>query len=291
MFIHNSRVGRHAPRERNDLHAKLLRRTRNAKAAKAIDAVHKLVLTGTPVENSVADVWSIFDFLMPEYLGDYETFKLGVEDPIAEGGEGGRAAQETLRRKLHPFILRRLKKDVAKDLPDKIIRVHYCPMTPAQQRVYNALLGEVRGKVGDMVKKNGYKKSKFEILALLMRLRQISSHLGMIEEYRGGRGGVPEDEMSGKLDSFFELLDEAVDGGHRVLVFSQFVKMLSILREALDRRGVEYCYLDGSTKNRLDECRRFNTSPQIPLFLISLHAGGTGLNLTGADMVVHFDPW
>ena len=267
------------------------RRTRNAKAAKAIDAVHKLVLTGTPVENSVADVWSIFDFLMPEYLGDYETFKLGVEDPIAEGGEGGRAAQETLRRKLHPFILRRLKKDVAKDLPDKIIRVHYCPMTPAQQRVYNALLGEVRGKVGDMVKKNGYKKSRFEILALLMRLRQISSHLGMIEEYRGGRGGVPEDEMSGKLDSFFELLDEAVDGGHRVLVFSQFVKMLSILREALDRRGVEYCYLDGSTKNRLDECRRFNTSPQIPLFLISLHAGGTGLNLTGADMVVHFDPW
>ncbi len=268
------------------------RRTRNAKAAKQLDAVHKLVLTGTPVENSVADVWSIFDFLMPDYLDDYESFKADVEDQIAEGGEGGRAAQEKLRRKLHPFILRRLKKDVAKDLPDKIVRVHYCPMSPAQQRVYNETLGEVRGKVGDMVKRNGFKKSQFEILALLMRLRQISCHLGMIEEARRGKfAGVAPEDMSGKMESFFELLDEAMDAGHRVLVFSQFVRMLSILREALEARGIKYCYLDGSTKNRLDECRRFNTTPDIPLFLISLHAGGTGLNLTGADMVVHFDPW
>ena len=268
------------------------RRTRNAKAAKQLDGIQKLVLTGTPVENSVADVWSIFDFLMPDYLGDYETFKCDTEDPIAEGGEGARAAQEKLRRKLHPFILRRLKKDVAKDLPDKIIRIHYSPMTPSQQRAYNALLGEVRSKVGDMVKQKGFKKSRFEILALLMRLRQVSCHLGLLEEARRGEyGKFDPADASGKVDSFMELLDEAIDAGHRVLVFSQFVKMLSILREELEARGIKYCYLDGSTKNRLDECKRFNTSPDIPLFLISLHAGGTGLNLTGADMVVHFDPW
>lgn len=237
------------------------RQTRNAKAAKNLNARQRLVLTGTPIENAVADVWSIFDFLMPEYLGDYETFKAGYELPIGDGGAEGEAAQQKLKRKLHPFILRRLKKTVAKDLPDKMVKVSYCPMPDDVQREYTAVLQN--GRRGA--------KTKFEMLALLMKLRQIASR--------------------GKVEAFLDQLDEAIDGGHRVLVFSQFVKQLAVLRDALDKLGIPYCYLDGSTKDRLGECNRFNRNADIPVFLISLMAGGTGLNLTGADMVMHYDPW
>ena len=277
------------------------RSTRNAKSAKRLNGLQKLVLTGTPVENSVADVWSIFDFLLPDYLGAYDSFNARVEQPIACGGEEGQAAQERLRHKLRPFILRRLKQTVAKDLPEKIVKVAYCPMTPEQQSWYNRLLAEAKGKIGNMVKEKGFAKSKFEILALLMRLRQVSCHLELLKEYREKNPPLSQDvrarspsapqELSGKLEVFFEMLDEAMDGGHRVLVFSQFVTMLTILRNELEARNIPYCYLDGSTKDRLGECRKFNTDESIPVFLISLHAGGTGLNLTGADMVVHFDPW
>ena len=248
------------------------RSTRNAKAAKSLHSVQKLVLTGTPVENSVSDVWSIFDFLLPDYLGDYPAFKETTEVPAQNGGKDGAAALEKLRRKLHPFILRRLKRDVAKDLPDKIVRVSYCTMSEEQQRLTN----EVRRKAKAAT-------TKFEMLAVLMRMRQIANHPALVEK------GM-EDCGSGKLDAFFDVLDEAIDGGHRTLVFSQFVSMLAILKRELERRGIAYCYLDGSTKDRLGECRRFNQS-DIPVFLISLHAGGTGLNLTGADTVIHFDPW
>ena len=237
------------------------RQTKNAKAAKLLNARQRLVLTGTPVENSVADVWSIFDFLMPDYLGDYETFRLTCEQPISEGGAAGEAAQLKLHRKLHPFILRRLKTTVAKDLPDKLTKISYCPMPEEAQREYNAVLENGRGGA----------KTKFQMLALLMKLRQIASR--------------------GKVDAFLEQLDEAIDGGHRVLVFSQFVKQLTVLREELSRRGIRFCYLDGSTKDRLGEVNRFNRTPEIPVFLISLMAGGTGLTLTGADMVMHYDPW
>lgn len=237
------------------------RQTRNARAAKNLHADQRLVLTGTPIENSVTDVWSIFDFLMPNYLGDYETFKLGYEDPIGEGGEAGAEAQARLKRKLHPFILRRLKKTVAKDLPDKLVKISYCPMPEETQREYTAVLQRERRGA----------KTKFEMLALLMKLRRIASR--------------------GKVEAFLDQLDEAIGGGHRVLVFSQFVSQLDILRKELEKLGIPYCYLDGSTKDRLGECNRFNRTPTIPVFLISLMAGGTGLNLTGADMVMHYDPW
>jgi SNF2 family DNA or RNA helicase len=246
------------------------RTTRNAQAVKSLRSVQKLVLTGTPVENSVSDVWSIFDFLLPDYLGDYSSFKETTEQPVQSGGKIGAAALEKLRQKIHPFILRRLKKDVAKDLPDKIVRVSYCPMSVEQQRLTNELRQKAKSA-----------STKFEMLAVLMRMRQIANHPALVEQ-----GAVD----SGKLEAFFDVLDEAIAGGHRSLVFSQFVSMLSILRRELEKRGVSYCYLDGSTKDRLGECRRFNQS-DIPVFLISLHAGGTGLNLTGADTVIHFDPW
>ncbi|MBR1921412.1 MAG: DEAD/DEAH box helicase, partial [Kiritimatiellae bacterium] len=247
------------------------RQTKNAKAVKMLDAARRLVLTGTPVENSVADVWSIFDFLMPGYLGDYETFKANFEDPIAEGGAAGEEAQARLRRKLHPFILRRLKKTVAKDLPDKIVKVSHCPMDEDAQRDYNEALAATRRQAGDAIREKGLAKSRFEILAMLMKLRQIASRA--------------------KLAAFLEQLESAIAGGHKILVFSQFVKMLGAIAGELKARGVPFCYLDGSTRDRLGECNRFNRSPEIPVFLVSLMAGGTGLNLTGADMVIHYDPW
>ncbi len=247
------------------------RQTKNAKAAKLIRAHRRLALTGTPVENSVADVWSIFDFLMPEYLGDYETFRLGFEQPIADGGTEAETALACLKRKLHPFILRRVKKSVAKDLPEKIVKISHCPLSDDAQREYTQALAKTRRQAGELVREKGFTKSKFELLAMLMKLRQIASR--------------------GKLDAFKEQLVSAIEGGHKILVFSQFVKMLQLIAAELQQDGIEFCYLDGSTKDRLGECNRFNRDPKIPVFLISLMAGGTGLNLTGADMVIHYDPW
>ena len=252
------------------------RQTKNAQAVKGLDAYQRLVLTGTPVENSVADVWSIFDFLMPNYLGDYESFKERFEDPILDPTDEDDTARASevlsrLKRKISPFIMRRRKKSVAKDLPDKIIKVSYCPMSDDAQREYLKALNQTRTMAGDLIREKGFKKSRFELLALLMKLRQIAARA--------------------KTDTFMEQLMQAIDGGHKVLVFSQFVKMLAILQKRLKAAGVPFCYLDGSTKDRLEQCNRFNRSADIPVFLISLMAGGTGLNLTGADMVMHYDPW
>ncbi len=247
------------------------RQTKNAQSVKMLQSERRLVLTGTPVENSVADVWSIFDFLMPQYLDDYESFKLRYEEPIAEGGNQATEALEHLKRKLHPFILRRVKKSVAKDLPDKITKISYCPMDEDTQREYNQILANTRKQAGEMIRSKGLSKSKFEILAMLMKLRQTAS--------------------IGKLPAFMEQLESAILGGHKILVFSQFVKMLKIIAAELQELGINFCYLDGSTKDRLGECNKFNHNKDIPVFLISLMAGGTGLNLTGADMVIHYDPW
>ena len=253
------------------------RDTKNAKAVKAINAKQRLALTGTPIENSVADAWSIFDFLMPDYLGDYESFKMNYEDKIQPKNEEAADGQEStealsrLKRKIHPFIMRRVKKTVAKDLPDKIVKVSYCPMSEEAQEEYVAALRKTRSDASGLVRQKGFAKSKFEILAMLTKLRQIASR--------------------GKEDAFLEQLRSAIDGGHKVLVFSQFVTQLKALADELRDSGIPFCYLDGSTKDRLGECNRFNRDPKIPVFLISLMAGGTGLNLTGADMVMHYDPW
>ncbi len=264
------------------------RTTQNAIAAKQIRARHKLVLTGTPIENSVADLWSIMDFLMPGYLADYKVFHDRYEVPLEAGGDDAEEVQRRLRRKLHPFMLRRVKRDVAKDLPDKIVKISFCTLTEDQQRVYNQVLNDARAKIKGMVAQRGFDGCRMEILAMLLRLRQICCHLDLLpEDIRPKDVEAP----SAKLEQFIELLDEAVRGGHRLLVFSQFTSMLAILRETLGERGYKFCYLDGSTKNRMDEVQRYNRNRDIPVFLISLKAGGTGLTLTGADMVVHFDPW
>jgi SNF2 family DNA or RNA helicase len=262
------------------------RATQNALAAKTLQARHRLVLTGTPMENSVADLWSIMDFLMRGYLGNYKTFRQRYELPISQGGEEGEAAQVRLRRKLSPFLLRRLKKDVARDLPPKITRQAVCTLSTEQAAVYRVLLENARRRLSEGVAAHGFQAMRMEAIRILLRLRQTCCHLDLLRQ-PGLEPGLP----SGKMDLFFELLDEALDANHRVLVFSQFVSMLRILRGELDRRGLRYCYLDGSTQDRMGAVREFNTTPEIPLFLISLKAGGTGLNLTGADMVIHFDPW
>lgn len=262
------------------------RKTQNAEAVKKIQADHRLVLTGTPIENSVADLWSIMDFLMPGYLGNPKVFREKYELPIQAGGPDAELAQLKLRRKLHPFLLRRLKREVARDLPDKIQRIAHCSLSKDQHMVYRQLLEGAKKKITQLVDAQGFNKSRMEVLKILLQMRQTCCHLDLLK-----LPGLNSEFPSAKLELFFELVDEAVDAGHRILVFSQFTSMLAIIRSELESRKLKYCYLDGSTKNRQERVRTFNTDRSIPLFLISLKAGGSGLNLTGADMVIHFDPW
>ncbi|OQW97294.1 MAG: hypothetical protein BWK77_02115 [Verrucomicrobia bacterium A1] len=262
------------------------RATRNAIAAKQLKAFHRLVLTGTPMENSVTDLWSIVDFLMPGYLGTADGFRRRYEQPVMQGAEEGEAALVRLRRKLRPFLMRRMKRDVARELPPKIERIAHCTLTGDQQRVYKEILDSSRRRIADMVAERGFDRSRMEILRTLLRLRQVCCHLDLLR-----MEGLKSEFPSAKMDLLFELLDEALDGGHRVLLFSQFVSMLTILRAEMERRQWRYCYLDGATQDRLSVVKQFNGDRGIPVFLISLKAGGTGLNLVGADMVVHYDPW
>jgi superfamily II DNA or RNA helicase len=260
------------------------RQTQNAQAVKAVRSEHRLVLTGTPLENSVLDLWSIFDFLMPGYLGSAGDFKERYEMPITR--DKNDTVQGRLARRVRPFILRRLKREVARDLPDKIEQVTFCDLTEDQQAVYRQVLDASRREVLETVQIHGAQKSRMVVLTALLRLRQICCDLRLLKLEQ-----VDPETASGKLSLFQELLDEAIDGGHRMLVFSQFARMLALIRERLAAAAIDFCYLDGSTLNRAEVVGRFQTNAAIPVFLISLKAGGVGLNLAGADTVVHFDPW
>jgi superfamily II DNA or RNA helicase len=260
------------------------RQTQNARAVKAVRAKHRMVLTGTPLENSVLDLWSIFDFLMPGYLGTAKDFRERYERPIAK--EKNVEAQARLARRLRPFLLRRLKKDVAADLPAKIEQVSYCELTPDQRSVYQQVLEASRKEILAAGGAEGVARSRMVVLTALLRLRQVCCDLRLLK-----LDNVNPASASGKLDLFGELLEEVIDGGHRLLVFSQFVGMLALLKERLVAEEIEFCYLDGSTTDRAAVVERFQGNPAIPVFLISLKAGGVGLNLTGADTVIHFDPW
>jgi SNF2 family DNA or RNA helicase len=243
-----------------------------AQAVKELRAKHRLVLTGTPVENSLGDLWSIFDFLMPGYLGAATEFRDRYEKQSDE------ATMTRLRQRLRPFVLRRLKSEVAKELPAKIEQITWCELTDEQTSVYQSILSQGRRQVFEEKKEA---QRRLAVLTTLLRLRQACCHLALLPGEREWK------EPSAKLATFLELIEEAVDGNHRVLVFSQFVKLLKLVQATLP---VEHCYLDGSTVDRASEIRRFQES-SIPVFLISLKAGGTGLNLTGADTVIHLDPW
>ena len=259
--------------------------TQNSQAVKAVKADYRVVLTGTPMENSVLDLWSILDFLMPGYLGSATDFKERYEQPITRDKD--EAVQARLGRRLRPFILRRLKTEVAKDLPAKLEQISYCELTDDQLEIYKQVLAVSRKEVMDAVGANGVAKSKMIVLNALLRLRQICCDLRLLKM----ENAEFTDDSSGKVAMFGELLEQAIDGGHRVLVFSQFTTMLALLKDKLTAEKIEYCYLDGSTTNRGAVVEKFQGNAKMPVFLISLKAGGVGLTLTGADTVIHFDPW
>jgi superfamily II DNA or RNA helicase len=263
------------------------RSSQNAQGAKMLRAQHRLILTGTPLENSVLDLWSLFDFLVPGYLGSAADFRERYETPLSRGGEPPKQMAR-LRQRVRPFFLRRTKEEVLPDLPPKLEHATLCELTDEQREVYRAVLAQGRRDVFEHSGKQGAGRDRIVMLTTLLRLRQVCCHLDLLpagDQPRAWR------EPSAKLDRTFELIDEAIDGGHRVLLFSQFVQMLHLLRDEARRREIGFCYLDGQTVDRQGEIDRFQRDAGVPLFLISLKVGGTGLNLTGADTVIHFDPW
>jgi len=250
-----------------------------AKAARLMQARHRLAMSGTPIENHLGELWSIFEFLNPGMLGTASVFKKYASGASA-ADEGARSL---LARALRPFILRRTKAQVVSDLPEKFEQTLFCDLEPAQRQIYEelkahyrrALLRKESGEVG---------QNKIEVLEALLRLRQAACHPGLIDPERSG-------DPSAKLDMLLPQLAEVAEEGHKVLVFSQFTKFLGLVRDRLDEEGIKYEYLDGRTRNRAERVERFQTDPTIPLFLISLKAGGLGLNLTAAGYVYLLDPW
>jgi superfamily II DNA or RNA helicase len=256
-----------------------------AKVVRGLQADHRLALTGTPVENSLRDLWAIFGFVEPGLLGSEASFRRRFELPIADGDE---AAAASLRSRLEPFVLRRTKEDVAKELPERTEAVIECELTPLQRRLYRGIAEAARRDVLSKFDDDGAEATTIHVLAALTRLRQVCAHPGLlVPEY------LDDPDASGKFDAFVETVEEVLDGGHKVLVFSAFASMLKIMRTALDRRNIVYGYLDGSTKDRdrQAEVDRFMSDDGPPVFLCSLKAGGVGLTLTAADYVILYDPW
>ena len=257
--------------------------TQNAKCIKKIKGDTRYALTGTPIENSLAELWSIFDFIMPGYLFTYKKFKTRYETPIVKGES--QEAMANLKMLIEPFILRRNKKEVLTELPEKTITILNNEMGEEQRNIYLTYLAQAKKEIADEIEMNGYERSQMQILAALTRLRQICCHPSLfIEGYREG---------SSKLEQCMEVVQEAVKSGHKILLFSGYTSMFDMMEKELKQREIQYFKLTGSTKvdQRIELVDEFNENPEIKIFLISLKAGGTGLNLTGADVVIHYDPW
>lgn len=252
----------------------------SAKAVRLINADHRLVLSGTPVQNHLGDLWSIFDFLNPGMLGGVSAFAStqgSLRNPDAQ-------TRSVLSRMLRPFILRRTKEQVAMDLPPKLEQTIFCELEAEQRKLYEDLKAYYRQSLLEQVDRAGLNKSRMQILEALLRLRQAALHPGLLDEKRAA-------ESSAKLDVLLPMLEEVAEEGHKALVFSQFTSMLAILRRRLDAEGIAYEYLDGQTRDRATPVTRFQSDGNCRLFLISLKAGGLGLNLTAADYVFLLDPW
>ncbi|SKA77299.1 Superfamily II DNA or RNA helicase, SNF2 family [Paucidesulfovibrio gracilis DSM 16080] len=259
--------------------------TITARSVRKLESDMKLCLSGTPIENNLFELWSLFEFLMPGFLGSQHSFQRGIVKPIKDGHE---ETLEYLRTRVKPFILRRTKSEVAKDLPPKIETTHYCDLVDEQRELYNALAMKLKDQVLRDVDEKGLAKSQMSILDALLKLRQICCHPRLLKL---DMPGLTTNLPSGKFDAFKDLVTDIIEGGHKVLVFSQFVQMLHVIRSWLQIQEIPFAYLDGASKDRFDQVDRFNDNPDIPIFLISLKAGGTGLNLTSADYVIHYDPW
>jgi superfamily II DNA or RNA helicase len=251
-----------------------------AKAGRLLQAEHRLALTGTPVENHLSDLWSLCEFLNPGMLGRSSVFQ-----QITKSSEAQDDAQlNLLATAIRPVMLRRTKAQVLHDLPDKTEQTLFCDLPPAQRQLYDELRNYYRTQLHQRVQEVGLKRSKIQILEALLRLRQAACHPGLIDPERTG-------DPSAKLDALLEQLEEVIAEGHKALVFSQFTSLLAIVRKQLDARGMVYAYLDGRTRKRQERVERFQQDPSCPLFLISLKAGGHGLNLTAAEYVFILDPW
>jgi SNF2 family DNA or RNA helicase len=258
------------------------RGTRNAKSVKMIQALHRLILTGTPIENSLDELWSLFDFLMPGLLSTYDRF---VEKYIRNPGQNNSKNMEALRRKVSPFILRRMKQDVLSELPAVSEIVYHCHLSPIQRELYYSYAESAREELSQLVKKEGFDRVQIHVLATLTRLKQICCHPAIFAKES------PEMGDSAKYDMLLELLQTLIEGKHKTVIFSQYTRMLNIIRNDLQKMGIRFEYLDGSSKNRLSIVKKFNEDETIPVFLVSLKAGGSGLNLVGADTVIHYDIW
>jgi non-specific serine/threonine protein kinase len=255
--------------------------SQTARAAHLLRAKHRLVLTGTPIENSTAELWSQFAFLNPGLLGNLKYFKTEFGLPIEKKHDD--QAVENLRKIVYPFILRRTKDQVAPELPPRTERILYCDMEPAQRKLYNKTRDLYRGMLLGMLENQGLNESRIKILEGLLRLRQIANHPQLVDE--------KSHSSSGKFELLLDTMETLRAEGHKALIFSQFVKMLSLVRREIDARQIRYTYLDGQTQARQEQVDIFQSDPTIPFFLISLKAGGLGLNLTAADYVIHIDPW
>lgn len=256
--------------------------SQNAKAVKKIHARCKFALTGTPIENSLTELWSIFDYILPGYLLSHRKFAEEYEKPIVR--DENKEILSSLGKKINPFILRRMKKDVLKELPDKLEQKMVTELTEKQREIYLSFLANIKEELSETIEKNGFERSRMQILSALTRLRQICCHPStFVESYTGD---------SGKLELLMEILPGILENDHRVLIFSQFTSMLSILAQRFTEEDISFYYLDGATKpeERIAMVNAFNEGER-QIFLISLKAGGTGLNLTGADTVIHYDPW
>jgi SNF2 family DNA or RNA helicase len=252
----------------------------SAKAARLLRGDHRLALSGTPVQNHLGELWSLFEFLNPGMLGSAAAF--GGNGPGTRLADGETRA--ILGRALRPFILRRTKEQVARDLPVKTEQTLFCELDAAQRRLYDELRHHYRASLLGRIGRDGIGRSKIQILEALLRLRQAACHPGLLDRAR-------RDEPSAKLDALLPQLAEVREEGHKALVFSQFTSLLDIVRARVDRAGVRYEYLDGKTRDRPACVERFQRDPDCLLFLVSLKAGGLGLNLTAAEYVFLLDPW
>lgn len=249
-----------------------------AKAVRLLKSRHRMALSGTPIENHLGDLCSIFEFLNPGMLGRSSSFRMHAADPT------DKETRRILAEGLRPLILRRTKQSVASELPEKLEQTIYCEMSPEQEQLYNELRDHYRDSLLGMIDEQGLAKTKMHVLEALLRLRQAACHPALLH-----RGNA--EDSSAKLEALCPRLQELLDEGHKALVFSQFTSMLSIVRQHLDRQGIVYEYLDGQTRDRKERVERFQSDPNCGVFLISLKAGGLGLNLTAADYVFILDPW
>jgi superfamily II DNA or RNA helicase len=259
-------------------------KTATALAVKLLQAKHRLALTGTPLENGVHELWSLFDFLMPGLLGNHTSFRFEFERPIRERADVD--ALQNLKRRVKPFLLRRTKESVAPELPPRVEQTDWCELTQTQAALYADVLASVRADVIEAVEKKGFARSRIEILAALTKLRQVCNHPALVDK-RLSKG----EDVSGKLAYALELVREAADGGHKILLFSQFTSMLDLIRPELDRMQIGHVTIEGKTRNRAEVIEKFKTDPNTSVFLMSLKAAGTGLTLTEADTVILYDPW